>query len=414
MQPVIDHQMDILLHTLENGIRLVHYRTNGMIAHCGLIINTGSRHETEAEHGMAHFIEHMLFKGTRRHGSYYILTRLDEVGGELNAYTTKEDTALHATVLREDFAKAVDMISDIAFNSVFPESGISKEKDVIIEEINSYLDNPAELIFDEFEEMIFPGQALGRNILGTPESVRSFTREKVEKFIAGKYNTNRIVFCSTGDISNETALKLFRKYFEHFPSKIRRSNNGKITKYIRSSVKKDKNTFQSHCMIGNVAYSVKDKRRPGMSLLNNILGGQGMNSRLNIALRERRGLAYNVESGYNSYHDTGVFSIYFGCDNQVLEKCIDIIHSELKKLRTISLGTLKLHKAKTQVRGYLARGYEHHESLMLSMGKSLLIANRIDTLNDLCKKIDAVTETQILEIANEVLEPSELSYLIYK
>lgn len=406
--------MHILLHTLDNGIRLVHHRTNGMVAHCGIIINTGSRHETDTEHGMAHFIEHMLFKGTRRHRSYYILTRLDELGGELNAYTTKEETAIHATVLKEDFEKAVDIISDITFNSIFPESEIAKEKDVIIEEINSYLDTPGDLIFDEFEEMVFPGQSLGRNILGTPDTVRSFSRNKMEKFISGKYNTNRIVFCSTGDIPDETILKLFRKYFEIQPARIRRAHNGKISKYTAASITRDKKTFQNHCMIGNVAYPVRDRRRPGMSLLNNILGGQGMNSRLNIALREKRGLAYNVESSYNSYHDTGVFSIYFGCDKLVLEKCIDIVNSELRKLRTTRLGTLRLHKAKTQVRGYLARGYEHHESLMLSMGKSLLVANKVDTLEVLCRKIDAITETQLLEIAGEVFEPSGLSYLIYR
>jgi predicted Zn-dependent peptidase len=406
--------MHILLHTLDNGIRLVHHRTNGMVAHCGLIINTGSRHESDAEHGMAHFIEHMLFKGTRKHRSFYILTRLDEIGGELNAYTTKEETAIHASVLKEDFSRAVDMISDLAFNSVFPGQEIEKEKDVIIEEINSYFDNPGELIFDEFEEMVFPGQPLGRNILGTPESVRSFTKKKIEKFISGKYNTNRIVFCSTGDIADEKVLKLFRKYFERQPAKVKRPNNGKISKYIPASITRNKKTFQNHCMIGNVAYPVKDSRRSGMALLNNILGGQGMNSRLNLELREKRGLAYNVESGYNAYHDTGVFSIYFGCDSQVLEKCLDVVSSELRKLRTTKLGTLRLAKAKTQVKGYLARGYEHHESLMLSMGKSLLVANRIDTLEDICRKIDAITESQLLEIANEVFEPSRLSYLIYR
>ncbi|MCX6335305.1 MAG: pitrilysin family protein [Bacteroidia bacterium] len=406
--------MKLFFHTLSNGIRLVHHRTDGMVAHCGLIINTGSRNEMEAEHGMAHFIEHMLFKGTRKHKYIYILTHLDEVGGELNAYTTKEETAIYSSVLKEDFEKAVDMISDISFNSVFPEEEIEKEKDVIIDEINSYLDTPSELIFDDFEELAFQGQRLGRNILGTPETVKSFTRRDLEKFVAKNYNTHQMVFCSVGNIPDDVSLKLFNKYFGSFPAKTKKNGLGKIPSYTPSSITKHKKTYQNHCIIGNVAYPVRDKRRIGMSLLNNILGGQGMNSRLNISLREKRGLAYNVESSYNAYHDTGLFSIYFGTDSQNLEKSIAITYSELNRLRTTKLGTIQLSKAKTQVKGYLARGYEHYESLMLSMGKNLLINNKIDSLEEICKKLEVITSSQLLDISNEVFEPSRLSTLIYK
>jgi predicted Zn-dependent peptidase len=406
--------MKLLHHTLNNGIRLVHYRTDGMVAHCGLIIETGSRDETASEHGMAHFIEHMLFKGTLKHKTYYILTRLDEVGGELNAYTTKEETAIHASVLKDDFEKAVDMISDLAFNSVFPENEIEKEKDVIIEEINSWLDNPAELIFDDFEEMAFPGQPLGRNILGTPGTVKSFTRETVNRFISKNYDTQKMVFCSVGDISDENILKLFNKYFGSISAKKKTNGKGRISRYKPAIVTKKKNTYQTHCVIGNVAYNLKDKRRPGMFLLNNILGGQGMNSRLNLSLRERKGLAYDVESNYNAYQDTGIFSIYFGTESQNLEKSIFVVETELDKLRKSKLGPVQLSKAKNQIKGYLARGYENHESLMLSLGKSMLVFNRIDTLEDTCKKIDSLNSSQLLEIANEVFEPSRLSTLIYK
>jgi predicted Zn-dependent peptidase len=405
--------MHILLHTLSNGIRLVHHRTNGMVAHCGLIINTGSRNETDAEHGMAHFIEHMLFKGTHKHKAYYILTRLDELGGELNAYTTKEETAVHASVLVKDYEKAVDMISDLAFNSVFPDSEIEKEKDVVIEEINSYLDTPAELIFDDFEEMAFQGQPLGRNILGTPATVKLFKKRDVERFILNNYDTHRMVFCSVGDIPDEKILKLFSKYFGSMPARTRKNGNGKTASYTPSSLTKHKKTYQNHCIIGNVAYPVMDKRRMGMFLLNNILGGQGMNSRLNLSLREKRGLAYNVESSYNAYFDTGIFLIYFGTDSQNLEKSITLTYSELNRLRSTKLGTIQLTKAKNQVKGYLARGFEHHESLMLSMGKSLLVMNKIDTLEEICSKIDLITSSQLLDISNEVFEPSRLSMLIY-
>jgi predicted Zn-dependent peptidase len=406
--------MDLLLHTLNNGIRLVHYRTPGLVAHCGLIINTGSRDETESEHGIAHFIEHVLFKGTKKRKAYHILSRLEDVGGELNAYTTKEETAIHASFLKEDYERAVELISDITFNSVFPEKEIEKEKDVVIEEINSYLDNPAELIFDDFEEQIFLNQPIGRNILGTPESVRNFSKKTISDFITNNYDTSQMVFCSVGNITDENILKLFTENFSGIITEKRlfRTNNSWI--YKPALITKKKDTFQNHCIIGNLAYDLKDKRRMGMFLLNNILGGQGLNSRLNLSLREKNGLAYNVESSYNPYYDTGIFSIYFGTDRQYLNKSISIAMDELKKLRTSKLGSIQLSKAKNQIKGYLVRGYENHESLMLSLGKSLLVFNKIETIEEICKKLDSVTASELLETANDIFEPEKLSTLIYK
>jgi predicted Zn-dependent peptidase len=406
--------MELLYHTLENGIRVVHLRTNGMVAHCGLIINTGSRNEKGNEHGMVHFIEHMLFKGTIKRKTYHILSSLDDAGGELNAYTTKEETAIHASVLTEEFEKAVDIISDITFNSVFPEKEIEKEKDVIIEEINSYLDNPAELIFDDFEEMIFNDQPIGRNILGTPDTVKSFTQKALFEFVAGNYNTNQMVFCSIGNITDEKMMRLVNKYLGAVDQNIKSGRKEKISLYTQATVTKKMDTNQDHCMIGNAAYSIKDKRRIGMFLLNNLLGGQALNSRLNLSLRERNGFAYNVESNYNAYLDTGVFSVYFGTDRQNLEKSIAITYVELNKLRNDRLGPIQFSKAKNQLKGYLARSYENHESLMLSLGKNLLVFNRIDSLEEMCKKIDSLTTSELLEISNEVFEPAKLSTLIYK
>jgi predicted Zn-dependent peptidase len=406
--------MDLLLHTLDNGIRLVHHRIPGLVAHCGLIINTGSRDETEPEHGMAHFIEHVLFKGTKKRKAYYILSRLEDVGGELNAYTTKEETAIHASFLKEDYERAMEIISDITFNSTFPEKEIEKEKDVVIEEINSYLDNPAELIFDDFEELIFSGQPIGRNILGTPESVKSFSQRKIFEFISNNYNTHEMVFCSVGNISDEKILKLFKSYFGDIVTKNKTERGEKSWLYKPASLTKKMNTFQNHCIMGNIAYDLKDRRRMGMFLLNNILGGQGLNSRLNLSLREKNGLAYNVESSYNPYYDTGIFSIYFGTDSHNLKKSISIAMEELNKLRTTKLGSIQLSKAKNQIKGYLVRGYENHESLMLSLGKSLLVFDKIETIEQICKKIDSVTASELLETANEVFEPGKLSTLIYK
>jgi predicted Zn-dependent peptidase len=406
--------MELFFHILDNGIRLVHHRIPGEVAHCGLIVNTGSRDETGPELGMAHFIEHMLFKGTKKRKAYFILSRLEDVGGELNAYTTKEETAIHASFMKDDYERAVELISDITFNSVYPEKEIEKEKDVVIEEINSYLDNPAELIFDDFEELIFAGQSIGHNILGTTDTVKSFSQKSLSDFIQKNYHTNQMVFCSVGNIQNERVLRMFRKYFEPAPVKKRDSVSWIPWKYKSSVVTKKMDTFQNHCIIGNIAYDLKDKRRLGMFLLNNILGGQGLNSRLNLSLREKNGLAYNVESSYIPYCDTGAFSIYFGTDNHNLEKSISVTFSELKKLRVKKLGAIQLSKAKNQIKGYLARGYENRESLMLSLGKSLVVFDRIETLEEICKKIDRIDSSELLTTANDIFAPEKLSTLIYK
>lgn len=406
--------MELVYHTLTNGIRLVHYTIPGEVAHCGLLINTGSRDEAVDQYGMAHFVEHMLFKGTCKRKSYHILSRLDDVGGELNAYTTKEETAVHASFMREHYQRAMELIGDIVFNPVLPSREIEKEKVVVLEEINSFLDNPAELIFDDFEEQIFAGQPIGHNILGTPGSVKSFTRESLLRFIAGNYRTDQMVFCSAGNISAERITRLFRKYFSDYTPNTGLPRPSMQWDYRPVSVTKEMKTFQNHCIIGNVAYDLKSKRRPAMFLLNNILGGQGLNSRLNLSLREKKGLAYNVESSYNPYCDTGLFTIYFGTDEDNLDKSINLAMAELKKLRSVRLGQIQLGKAKKQIKGYLARGYENHESLILSMAKSLLVFDSIESQEEIFRKIDDITADDILETAGDILNPSALSTLIYK
>lgn len=406
--------MELFYHTLENGIRLVHRRIPGIVSHCGLFINAGSRDEKPEQYGIAHFIEHMLFKGTKKRKAYYVLSRLEDVGGELNAYTTKEDTIIYASFLTKHYSKAVELISDIAFNSVFPEKEIEKEKDVVLEEIHSYQDNPAELIFDEFEEMVFAGQPVAHNILGTVETVRSFTRQQIVEFVAEKYCSNNMVFCSVGDITEEKILRLFKSFFSQAVPGIIKAHNEVQWQYRPATVTKVLNTYQNHCIIGNIAYNIKDKRRMSLFLLNNVLGGQGMNSRLNISMREKRGLAYNVESAYNPYIDTGLFTIYFGSDANNLEKSINVAMSEMKKLCTVKLGTIQLSRAKNQIKGYLARGYENYENLMLSLGKSYLVFNKIDPLAEIYEKIDRVTSSDLLDTANEIFDAQNLSILIYK
>ena len=410
----LQYKMQVVRHTLNNGIRLVHQRINGAVGHCGIIINSGSADESPAEHGIAHFIEHMFFKGTAKRKAYHILSRLEDVGGELNGYTTKEETAVHASFLNEDYERAVELISDVVFRSAFPAKEIEREKIVILEEINSYKDSPAELIFDEFEEIIYRDQAIGRNILGSPATVKKFSRNKILNFIKNNYFTDRIVFASCGNIDEKKILKLFTRYFSAIPARFSgKTENGKWN-YVPVKSERELGTWQCHCMIGNEAYSHTDDRRFSLSLLNNILGGPGLNSRLNLTLREKKGYAYNIESSYNPYFETGVFSIYFGTDSQNLQRSIDYTLKELEKLKTRKLGAIQLSRAKSQIKGYLARGYENHESLMLSLGKSVLVFDRVDSLDDVCARIDRITSEDLLETANDIFREEKLSTLIYK
>jgi predicted Zn-dependent peptidase len=406
--------MEFFRHTLGNGIRIVHIHIPNLVAHCGIIINAGSRDEEPSEHGLAHFIEHMLFKGTKKRKAYHILSRLEDRGGELNAYTTKEETAIHASFLKDDYPVALEIISDILFNSTFPEKEIEKEKDVVMEEINSYKDSPSELIFDDFEELIFGDAPIGHPILGNSESVRSFNRHSVTGFIGKNYFTDQMVLCSAGNISPARLKRLAEKYLGKVPENRGTGNRIPFTGYQPSQLEIDKGTWQNHCIMGSIAYDLRDKRRIGMYLLNNILGGQGLNSRLNLSLREKNGFAYNVESSYNPYLDTGTFMIYFGTERNTLEKSIAITSRELKKLREVKLGTIQLHRARQQMKGNLARGWENHESLMLAMGKSIMVFDRVETAETLYQKVDEVTASELMETANDVFDPDKISTLTYR
>lgn len=405
--------MNLLHHTLPNGIRLIHKPATNMIAHAGVVVNTGSRDENDEQHGMAHFVEHMMFKGTGKRKAYHILSSLEDRGGELNAYTTKEETAIYGSFLKHDYNKAFDIISDVIFNSTFPEKEILREKEVIIEEINSYRDSPSELIFDDFEEMIYAGAPIGRNILGSEKSLRYFNREMISDFVNNNYDPSEMVVCSVGDIREKQLVKLFEKYFSNIPAKQIYKNRIAFYEYkpLRKTV--SKNTWQDHCLIGNLAYNVKDKRRIAMFLLNNLLGGQGLNSRLNLSLREKNGYAYNVESNYIPYCDSGVFMIYFGTDEKNRNRSISVVMKELRKLREQRLGTAQLQKAKNQMKGNIARSWENHENLMLAMGKNILIFNNMESIEDLYEKIDMLSSSDLLKIANEIFAENMLSTLIY-
>jgi len=406
--------MEFDLHTLQNGIRVIHKRSDSPVAHCSIMINAGTRDELKNEYGIAHFIEHVIFKGTKKRKAFHIMSRLEDVGGELNAYTTKEETVIHATFLKDDFDRAVELISDITFRSTFPEKEIKKEKEVVLDEINSYKDNPSELIFDEYEELIYDGHPFGLNILGTKKDIKRFSRSDIQRFIDRNYNTDQIVFCSIGNISFSRVQKLAERHMGWVTPNRRKVERERFENYIPKTKFVKKSTFQSHCIIGNIAYDLQDPKRIGMHLLNNILGGPGLNSRLNLALREKHGYAYNIESMYSPYSDTGLFCIYFGTDKDNLEKSISLIRKELDKIMNDKLGVLQLFKAKRQLMGQLAIASDSNENLMLSVAKSFMVYNTADNLEIIYSQIENLSSTDILEIANDILRPDKLSTLIYK
>lgn len=406
--------MEFYHHTLANGIRLIHRPADNHVSHAGIIINTGSRDEADNEYGMAHFIEHVIFKGTTHRKVYHVLSRLENVGADLNAFTTKEETCIYASFLNSYYDRTLELIKDITFNSTFPEKELEKEKDVIYDEINSYKDSPSEEIFDDFEEQVFAGHPIGKNILGSPKNIRKFSKRDVLKFMGNNYHTDQMVICSVGKINFKKLLGLVEKYFSDIAPNFREAKRKKFTEYSATQRQIRKKTFQNHCLIGNVSYSILDEKSTSFALLNNVLGGPGLNSRLNLGIREKYGYAYNLESNYSPYSDTGIFSIYIGTDNGYLERSVDLIHKELNKLRNTSLGILQLKRAKQQLMGQLAIANEANLSKMFHIGRSFLLKDKAESLDEIYTSIEAVTAEDLQEIANEIFAPEKLSTLVYK
>ncbi|MDG1916907.1 MAG: pitrilysin family protein [Flavobacteriales bacterium] len=401
-------------HQLENGIRIVHKKTTGAVAHCGLIIKGGSRDEAEQEQGLAHFIEHVIFKGTSKRKAYHILSRMEDVGGELNAFTTKEETCIYSSFMPEYYSRALELLSDITFNSIFPKKELEKEKIVVLDEINYYKDNPSELIFDEFEEQVFSNHSLGKNILGTPKHIQTFDKKMIEDFMHKNYLTHEIIISSVGNISMSKLIKVIENHFANIPKKDLKREENKFSNYRKKEIEVERKGFQSHCILGTEAYGVNHPKKTALILLNNILGGPGMNSRLNLAIREKYGFTYSIESNYTSYSDTGIFSIYLASDNDKMNKSIKLAKRELIKFCEKPLGTLQLKKAKQQLIGQIAIGQESEVNLMLAMGKSMLLYNKVDTFELVKNKIENVTSEELVNVANEVFNLDNLSSLIYK
>lgn len=401
-------------HILENGLKIIHQQIAGKAAWCGLIIGVGSRDELPEEEGIAHFIEHVIFKGTEKRKAYHILSRIEDVGGELNAYTTKEDTCIYASFLPRDYERALELFSDIVFNSVFPEKEIEKEKEVIIDEINSYKDSPSELIFDDFEELIYRGYSIGRNILGSEEAVKKLNRTDIQSFVKRNYQPGRMVISSIGDIQFDKLVRLIERYFGNISGEETPLVRLRPEVYMPEMKIVEMDTYQNHCVIGNIAYDYTQDNRLALSLLVNMLGGTGMNSRLNLNIREKYGLAYNVEAAYTPYSDTGVFAVYFGCDANDLDKCMKLCRKEMLAFCEIPLGQMQLHKAKNQMIGQMTLSSENFENMMLSIGKSFLIYGKVDDLETICTEVNEITPELLQKVAQEIFADNKQSVLIYR
>ena len=436
-------------YTLDNGLRIIHLPSDSQVVYCGYQINAGTRNEEPGEEGLAHFCEHVTFKGTERRKAWHILNCLESVGGDLNAYTNKEGTVYYSAILKEHIARAVDLLSDIVFHSVYPQAEIDKEVEVICDEIESYNDSPAELIYDEFENILFKGSPLGHNILGTAEQVRAFKTEDALRFTRKLYRPDNAIFFAYGDIDFKKLVKLIGRALadddsgklaeEKLPqisqiTQISGDENSITTEKSVSSVKSvgpknypsvgdgiagqtivmQKNTHQAHVMIGTQAYDVNDDRRMPLYLLNNMLGGPGMNAKLNLALREHNGLVYTVESTMVAYGDTGTWSIYFGCDEHDVKRCLRLVRKELDKFMQKPLSDAQLKAAKKQIKGQIGVACDNRENFALDFGKSFLHYGWEKNVDRLYEQVDAITAAQIQAVAQELFDKDRLTTLIFK
>ncbi len=402
------------LYTLSNGIRIAHRQvTNTKIVHCGIMLDIGSRDELPHQTGLAHFWEHMAFKGTKKRKSYHIINRLEAVGGELNAYTTKEKVCFYASLLDIHFEKSVELLCDITFNSIFPEKQIEKERGVILEEMSMYLDSPEDSIQDDFDALLFPEHQLGANILGTQESVKSFSKKHLQDFIAENLDTEKIIFSVVGNIDARKAFKVIEKYLRDIPKVKNTKTRLAPSLYVPQQQFIKKQINQAHSAIGRPSYSLKDKNRLPFFTLINLLGGPGMNSRFNLSLREKYGLVYSIEANFTTYLDSGFLGIYFGTDPQNLEKAHKLIDKEMKLLREKKLGGLQLKSLKDQLMGQLAMAEEGNQGYMLMMAKSILDLEKIESLQDIFDDINAIKSEKLLELANEMFDESQMSRLTF-
>jgi predicted Zn-dependent peptidase len=405
-------------HKLDNGLRIIHLQSPSQVVYCGYQVAAGTRDEQPDEEGLAHFCEHMTFKGTERHNAIQIINSLEQLGGELNAFTNKEDTTFYAVIQKEHLSKAVDLLTDIVFHSTYPQHEIDKEVEVICDEIESYNDTPAELIYDEFENILFAGHPLGHNILGQADQLRKYTTDDALRFVRRNYRPEKAIFFAYGDIDFGKLVKSlkFKVYSLEMitPAADISSINYKLSTINSQLITKDIGSHQAHVMLGTQSYDIHHPLRIPLYLLNNILGGPGMNARLNLSLRERHGLVYTVESTMVSYSDCGLWCIYFGCDPHDVNKCLRLVHHELDKVMQKPLSDRQLRSAKQQLKGQIAIACDNREQFALDFGKSFLHYGWEKDITHLFESIDKVTASDIQTVANELFNPERLTTLIFK
>ena len=402
------------IFTLENGLQCAFQAQRSSVAHVVVAIRAGARDELDHQQGLAHFLEHNLFKGTSKRKAYHILSRLDDVGGELNAYTTKEETIIHASFLKTDFRRALELLYDVLANSTFPEKELEKEKEVIKDEISSYKDSPGESIFDDFEDHIFRGDPLGRNILGTPESVDGLSRADILEFQSRTYTADRIKLAVVGPFGSERVERSVAELFAGFQFADSNWENTFKGEGQPDRVVENLAQFQDHYMVGWRTCGIHGHDRRSLSLLNNILGGPAMNSRLGLNIREKHGIAYNIESYLNLYSDVGMMGIYLGCDPQQTEKAAALVAKEVAKLRETKLGTLQMSKAKKQFLGQMAMSEDNGLNSAIGAARALLHFGRVNDFETVASKIQAITAEQLQDVANAYLVPDRAFELIYK
>ena len=407
-------EINPVIFQLSNGIRVVYLQRDAFVAHMGVMIHAGSRFEEPEEEGLAHFIEHSIFKGTKKRKALDIFTDLDSVGGELNAYTNKEEICVHASFRRNHFTIASELLGDIVWNASFPEEEIEKEKEVVLDEIISYLDSPAERIFDEFEAHIFKGNSLGYNILGTKESVSKFKRTDILNYVERFFTPENMVISYVGDISIDELKTVLEKDFGQVERKGITPSNSEVKDFEAFKVIEKKANFQTHTIIGGRAPSYNDTDRRGMTLLTNVLGGPALNSRLTLSVREKYGYAYNVEASYTSYSDVGFWSIYMGTDKKYLRKAIDLIYSELRHICETNLTELELEQAKEQLKGHIALSLDSNMELMFNLGKSTMIHGRVDSIKEIYAQIDGIGLEELSKIARKSFAQDNMAELIYE
>ena len=398
--------------SLANGIRIIHKQVSSPVSHAGVVVNTGTRDENNDEAGIAHFIEHIIFKGTHKRNTYQVLSYLENVGGDINAYTTKEETFFYASILNEYFPRCIELLADIIFHSSFNPKDIETEKEVVKEEIKSYKDTPSELVFDEFENLVFQNHPLGTNILGTPQSVKKINKKKIHSFLDRTYNTDQMVVAVVGNIPFKQCVRIVEKYFAD--TALNKRQFQRLT-FAQSGIEHKKikmHTNQTHAVIGRVLPNYNEQKNLIATLLNNIFGGQGLNSRLNLAVREKEGYVYQIESAYSALSDIGLFTTYIGADYKNINRCFELVFKEMKKLRDNKLGTLQLHRAHLQFIGQTCISYESNLTEMLSIGKNHLIFSEVEDIPTIIQKIRTITSSDLIDMANQILTEEAMSSLV--